>query len=303
MAEKSSMDRAFEKRDIYMIMDSEDMDKYLVNKYRYYPATDFEFDGVGHFKFVMFNDTTSMDDLENAMNDATKFSNGFGIGIDVVINVEHPIYELHKDMIDTFVANYNLLDPYFIERRGKPQNKWNHKKSLTSEELQSMFDSCKDERDTFLVSTTFYTAMRVNEFRAFRREWFIVDNGIMIINIPREEGDFKTKTDAGERTIYITDEKAISIIEDWFANHDSYGRSDVTAWARCVAIAEKAGITHRVTPHILRHSGISRWAHDGIPEDLLRKMAGHSDIGITIRHYIHQIKDEIPTHFLKGEQE
>ena len=115
MSEKSSMDRAFEKKDIFMIMDPEDMDKYLINKYRYYPATDFEFDGIGYFKFVMFDENTTIDNLTSAMIEAAKFSKGFGIGISIVINVEHPIYELHKDAIDLFVSDHNLIDPYFID--------------------------------------------------------------------------------------------------------------------------------------------------------------------------------------------
>jgi len=300
MAEKSKMDRAFEKRDIFMIMDSEDMDKYLFHQYRYYPVTEEGFDGIGYFKFVMFDETTTRNDLIEAYKESVKFGRGFGINIGIIINVEPAVYRKNNTLIDAFIDDHGLDSPYLIERRGKPQKKWNHKISLTEDEFKNMIDSCKDDRDHFMIQTLYYTGMRIGEFIAMRSYWIDRTDDVMIINIPREDGTFKTKSPAGERLIYITDEKTISIITDWFANNESYGRSDVTAWQRCVAIAKKSGITHRVTPHILRHSAISKWVWDGLlSEETIRKMAGHADIKFTSSYYIHQIKGKIPLDVLK----
>lgn len=305
MAEKSKMDKAFEKRDIFMIMDSEDMDKYLFSKYRYYPATDDEFDNIGYFKFVMYDDTTTADDLLSAYDESVKFGRGFGINIGIVINIEIDIYEKNKKLIDAFVSDHNMEHPYFIERRGKPQEKWNHRISLSGNEVRDMVNECGDnERKEFLIEGLYHTSMRIGEFIAMRAHWVEMEDGIMIINVPREEGTFRTKTAAGERSIYITDKRAISVINEWFADHESFGKSDVTAWTWCKDLAEKAGISTRVTPHILRHSGISKWSQDGgLLPDTVQKMAGHNDINFTMNYYIHQIKGEIPLDVKRNKKE
>lgn len=300
MAEKSRMDKAFERRGIFMIIEPEDIDKYLVEKYRYYPATDQVFDNIGYFKFVMFNDTTTRNDLVTAYNESAKFGNGFDINIDIIINVEPSIYERNKTLIDAFIDEHGLEPPYFIERRGRPQKKWD-RDAITEDQMFAMLDKCDKERHRFMVMGLYYTGMRIGELIAMRPHWMRYKDGILIINIPREEGDFKTKTKAGERIIYVTDEKAIAVMRAWFKEHDGLGVCDVTAWKDCVSIAERAGIEQRVTPHILRHSGISRWAWDEtIKPELLMKMAGHTDMSTTLKVYIHQFKDQVPESIRKN---
>lgn len=298
-----------------MLIEPEDIDKYLINKYRYYPALTDEFDNIGYFKFVMFNDNTTQDDLVNAYNESVKFGRGFGINIGVVVNTEHDVYERHQDMIDTFISEYDIECAHFVERRGRPQKKWD-RDAITEKQAWDMVSVCDEEKSNaerkhFMVVGIYYTGMRIGEFVAMRPHWIEMNDGILVINIPRQEGDFKTKTAAGEREIYITDKKVIATISRWFKNHDSFGMSDVSAWQWCVSLAEKAGIDKRVTPHILRHSCISRWAWEGIlSEETIRKMAGHKNFSVTIDTYIHSFKGEIPPDVLKtvgkgdkGEQE
>lgn len=300
MTEKSSMDRAFERRDIYMIIEPEDVDKYLVMKYRYYPATEQVFDNIGYFKFVMFDNTTTPDDLISAYNESVKFGKGFGINIGIIINVESQPYEKNRDLIDAFISDHDLEPPYIVERRGKPQIKWD-RDAITEDQMFEMVDVCEKPRQEFMIVGLYYTCMRIGEFIAMRPHWMRYEDGILAIDIPREEGSFRTKTKAGERIVYVTDEKAIRVIMAWYKDHDRLGIGDVTAWKDCVSIAESAGLKQRVTPHILRHSGISRWAWDEtIEPELMMKMAGHTDMSTTLKVYIHQFKEQIPESIRKN---
>ena len=50
-------------------------------------------------------------------------------------------------------------------------------------------------------------------------------------------------------------------------------------------VAEDAGITKRVYPHLLRHTMAQRLADQGMPENLLQKLLGHEHPETTQRYY------------------
>ena len=141
----------------------------------------------------------------------------------------------------------------------------------------------------------FYTGMRVNEFIAMREHWQEMDDDVLTIKVPYEEGDFKCKTKAGNRTIYVVDKRAIDMLQSWYSEHpDGIGRKDVSVWKHIKALAVKAGIKKTVTPHILRHSAASFLAWSGMSPQYIQHFLGHKSPEITLSVYIHAIDNNIP---------
>ncbi len=72
-------------------------------------------------------------------------------------------------------------------------------------------------------------------------------------------------------------------------NGHPVGRSNY--WRDLQTRAKEAGIAIKIHPHTLRHSGASHLVINGVPIELVSKLLGHEDVGLTMSTYVH-LKDE-----------
>lgn len=68
-------------------------------------------------------------------------------------------------------------------------------------------------------------------------------------------------------------------------------------WLRLKGTLQAAGLMNearekKFSPHYLRHTGISYYIRNGVPLEMVSKMAGHSSVAITEQIYYHIIHDQ-----------
>jgi len=143
-----------------------------------------------------------------------------------------------------------------------------------------------------LIKTLFQTGARVSEFAAFRVEDLFFDELMILINKGKggksryvpilAELAQELQTHLGDREIGFLFETN---------RHLSYSPRRLQQIVK--ATAEKAKITKRVYPHLLRHSVATTLLERGMPIEQIQKFLGHSKLETT------QIYAESTTEMLK----
>lgn len=158
---------------------------------------------------------------------------------------------------------------------------------LTQEEVQSLINSTKNERDRTLVRLLYFAGLRVSELCGLK--W----------------RDLKARGDGGQITVFGKGEKTRTVLVGagiWReisglkgdVKHDDPVFVSAKGGHLCRSMvfhivknaANCAGIEGNVSPHWLRHSHASHSLDRGAPIHLLQKTLGHSSVAITER-YLH----------------
>jgi integrase/recombinase XerD len=133
---------------------------------------------------------------------------------------------------------------------------------LSDDEVNRLTNACQTFEEKFVIWPLLDTGLRVSEFVNLPKE-----------NIQRQErrliiygkgGPYGKKT---KRRILPMTERVRRLIDHHFAAHDNMGMSIRTVQRIVKEVANKAGISKPVTPHVLRHTfsvnclkkGISTW--------------------------------------------
>jgi integrase/recombinase XerD len=133
---------------------------------------------------------------------------------------------------------------------------------LSDDEVNRLTNACQTFEEKFVIWPLLDTGLRVSEFVNLPKE-----------NIQRQErrliiygkgGPYGKKT---KRRILPMTERVRRLIDHHFAEHDNMGMSIRTVQRIVKEVANKAGISKPVTPHVLRHTfsvnclkkGISTW--------------------------------------------
>lgn len=297
------------KKDVFEIQCEDDLQNFFIKHFKYYPAQCSEhyytcdgqpdlFDGMGFYEMKLLRDDTVLLQLKEAESQSIRYSKGYGIPCGIIIGTDKDTYKSNEKTICEYTDRWRKLDKefwiYIVERRGKPQEKW-ERKAITEDRVKDMIDMCKNDRDKMIISTLFYTGMRVGEFVAMRRHWIEIKDDLLVIKVPFNEGDFQCKTKAGRRFIYVADEMAIKRILEWYDTHnDGVGIKRVMIWKIVKKIAIDAGIEHEMTTHSLRHSFATHLAELGMSPNYIQKIMGHEKATLAMEVYIHAIEGNVP---------
>lgn len=149
------------------------------------------------------------------------------------------------------------------------------KNLLTDDEIELLFRHCRSFKEKFVIYVLLYTGMRVSEFIHMRRDWIDWDAGW--INIPEMQpcnkcyeckkrgGIWKVKVPEASRKIPILPEIR-KILETFFKRYNAVMdlvKNRIEAWEIVKEVSERAGIKHRVFPHVLRGTFASILAGKG----------------------------------------
>lgn len=183
------------------------------------------------------------------------------------------------------------------EKRQRP-------KTITKEQVQDLLNACANERDRLLVRLLYETAMRVGESLAlFVEDIDVAENCIHIRDRGELPNGAEIKTIHAPRSLDVSTDLIDEIVAyvgrvhtaEVETNHlfiklhgeragQALTYADVDSLFR--RLRQKTGIAH-VTPHVLRHTMLTRLAELGWPPELLQERAGHASFQQTYQTYVH----------------
>jgi integrase/recombinase XerD len=176
--------------------------------------------------------------------------------------------------------------------------------TITKDQVQALLDASANQRDRLLVRLLYETAMRVGEALAlFVEDIDVALNRIHLRDRGVLENGAEIKSVHAPRSIDVSAELIDEIVAyvgrihtaEVETNHlfiklqgersgQAMTYADVDSLFR--RLRRKTGIEH-VTPHVLRHSMLTRLAELGWPPELLQERAGHASFQQTYQTYVH----------------
>jgi len=176
-------------------------------------------------------------------------------------------------------------------------------KTITKDQVQELLNACVNERDRLLVHLLYESAMRVGEsLSLFVEDVDIAENRIHIHDRGELPNGAEIKTVHAPRSIDVSSDLIDEIVAYVGRAHTAevetnhlfiklHGKragqaltyADVDSLFR--RLRQKTGLD--VTPHILRHSLLTRLAELGWQPELLQERAGHASFQQTYQTYVH----------------
>lgn len=183
------------------------------------------------------------------------------------------------------------------------------KKILTLAETEALKASCVSFSDQVIVFVPLYTAMRVDEVCHLKSSWISED--CTVIFIPKEDKEWiperlkkgitkwhpkaagyrKHGSDVilrhtSSRPAYVLNPSLIPILKQMVEHNYMLKMNPKEVWIRLNQLWKNAGFKDRISIHFLRHTALSRLAHEGFTVDDIKGQAGHTDGAFTFRTYI-----------------
>ena len=182
------------------------------------------------------------------------------------------------------------------EKRQRP-------KTITKDQVQDLLNACANERDRLLVRLLYETAMRVGESLAlFVEDIDVAENCIHIRDRGELPNGAEIKTIHAPRSLDVSTDLIDEIVAyvgrvhtaEVETNHlfiKLHGKhagqaltyADVDSLFR--RLRQKTGLD--MTPHVLRHSMLTKLAELGWQPELLQERAGHASFQQTYQTYVH----------------
>ena len=142
---------------------------------------------------------------------------------------------------------------------------------LTQEEMGALEGACKTGRDKLIVWTLLDTGLRVSEFVHLRKE--MVEWAWDRIGLVGK---------GGKRRVVPITARVKKALESMFAlSEGKIEMSKRTAERAVTTLGQRAGITKKITPHVLRHTFAVQSLRRGISLPSLQKILGHSNLTTT----------------------
>jgi len=141
---------------------------------------------------------------------------------------------------------------------------------LTVEEAERLMKACETGYERLIIWTLLDTGLRVSELVSLRRD--SVEWQAHRIHIVGKGGR--------KRVVPLTD-RVRALLESYFALNDRIRMSARGVQFLVRRVAERAGITKPVTPHVLRHTFAVRSLQRGVSLPSLQKVLGHRNLTTT----------------------
>jgi len=173
----------------------------------------------------------------------------------------------------------NVLNQKFDEKIPLAKNKGKLPVVLNKEEINAMLESTLNLKHRLVLMFLYYTGIRVSEI--INLKWNDIDFQRGIIHLKTAKGD-------KERVVFFH-EKLKSFIEyfnlkkDGFVFLSNFGKKYNKRTVQNIVknTSRKAGISKRVTPHILRHSFATHLLEGGADIRHIQNLLGHSSLQTT----------------------
>ncbi len=184
-----------------------------------------------------------------------------------------------------------------------------HPSILTKEQVQELLDACANERDRLLIRLLYESAARIGEALALWVEDVdVAENRLQICDRGELSNGAEIKTVHALRSLDVSAELIDEIVGYVGRAHTAavetnhlfiklHGANagqaltyaDVDSLFR--RLRRKTGLV--VTPHLLRHSMLTKLAELGWPPELLQERAGHASFQQTYQDYVHPSQEAL----------
>jgi integrase/recombinase XerD len=149
---------------------------------------------------------------------------------------------------------------------------------LTDEETKKLFAEITIPRDRVMLQAAYFLGLRVSELVQLRGSDLNLRERVVIVRAETAKGN-------KERHIPIP-EKFMPIIKQWLSlvGEDVvlFPLSPCRVWQLCKKYGELAGITKRMSPHVLRHSYATQVYNVTDDIALVKELLGHANIATTM---------------------
>jgi integrase/recombinase XerD len=157
-------------------------------------------------------------------------------------------------------------------------------KFITYDELNKLIENAENYRDKLIIKFLFYTGVRVSELVKIKK------NDIIF-----EEGFVKVYGKGGKERIVPIPKELLNELKDYInkINTENIFPLSSRQVERIIKnIAKKAGISKKVTPHVLRHSLATTLLSKGVDIRYIQEILGHSSLNIT-QIYTHVVPSQL----------
>jgi integrase/recombinase XerD len=158
----------------------------------------------------------------------------------------------------------------------KMPRKYEHKREpLTLDDCNKLSNACETMQEKLVVWTLLDSGLRVEEFCNMKKENIDWQRHMITVYGKNTLGGDKKR-----RTVNMTP-RVKPLLEAWISANDKIGFTTKTAWATVKRVANKAKISQKCSPHVLRHSFAINSLEKGISLPSLQKAMGHERLETT----------------------
>ncbi len=166
---------------------------------------------------------------------------------------------------------------------------------LSVDEIQRMFNVCDNLKHKVILSILYACGLRVSEL--VNLKWEHIDRSRMIINIVQAKGN-------KDRQVMLPP-MLIPVLKDYWRQYKPTeyvlnGQDSIQYSTRSIGevvkrLAHLAGIAKNVWTHLIRHCSFTHLVEAGTDINLVRKLAGHSNVKTTMiySHISHNLISKI----------
>ena len=147
---------------------------------------------------------------------------------------------------------------------------------LDSREIDLLVNACQTLREKFVIWTLLDTGLRVSELATLTRQHIQWQERRLVVF--GKGGPYGSRT---KRRIVPMSDRVRAVIEAALSLQDSPNLSSRTIQRIVKGVANRAGITKSVTPHVLRHTFAVQCIQKGISTRALQAFLGHDRLQTT----------------------
>ena len=147
---------------------------------------------------------------------------------------------------------------------------------LTDDEQAKMFNACRGLRDTFVYVVLLDTGLRVSEFCNLNKESIEWQHDR--VTVFGKGGIYGKQS---RRRVVPLSQRAKRLLETHFTAPNPEPFTPRTIQRLIKGLAARAGLTKRVTPHVLRHTFAINSVRRGISSRALQSVMGHDHLTTT----------------------
>jgi len=150
---------------------------------------------------------------------------------------------------------------------------------LTPEEANRLVNACHSHEEKLVVWSLLDTGLRVSELAGLTRQHFDWQSSPPRIVVSGKGGPFGKRSK--RRVVPLAARRSRVLLEGHFALHETIGMTPRTLHRIVRRVAQRANITRKTSPHVLRHTFSVDSIRKGVSLPALQKVLGHDHLTTT----------------------